>query len=115
LSRCSLSLINQIGSTLFFHGDAPLSHQSKPHFGDLHHSSARRVLARRARIPIKNARLGGGESDIQPSPSIFPPSMANGRTNAEDSGPEGAPESFFAWRRPKLATAHLEASVVLSA
>jgi hypothetical protein len=25
----------------------------------------------------------------------FPPLMANGRTNAEDSGPEGAPESFF--------------------
>jgi hypothetical protein len=53
-----------------------------------------------ARIPIKNARLGGRESDIQPSPSIFPPLMANGRTNAEDSGPEGAPESFFAWREP---------------
>ena len=53
------------------------------------------MLARRARIPIKNTRLGGGESDIQPSPSIFPPLMANGRTNAEDSGPEGAPESFF--------------------
>jgi hypothetical protein len=99
LSRCSLSLTNQIGSTLFFHGDAPLSHQSKPHVGDLHQSSARlsarRVLARPTRIPIKNARLGGGESDIQLSPSIFPPLMANGRTNAEDSGPEGAPESFL--------------------
>jgi len=41
--------------------------------------------------------------------------MANGRTNAEDSGPEGAPESFFAWRGPKLATAQLEASAALSA
>jgi hypothetical protein len=26
---------------------------------------------------------------------FFPPLMANGRTNAEDSGPEEAPESFF--------------------
>jgi len=99
LSRCSLSLVNQIGSTLFFHGDAPLSHQSKPHVGNPHHRSARLsakgVLDRRMCIPIKNARLGSGESDIQPSPSIFPPLMANGRTNAEDSGPEGAPESFF--------------------
>jgi hypothetical protein len=31
---------------------------------------------------------------------FFLPLMANGRTNAEDSGPEGAPESFFAWRGP---------------
>jgi hypothetical protein len=94
-----LSLVNQIGSTLFFHGDAPLSHQSKPHVGNPHHRSARLsakgVLDRRMCIPIKNARLGSGESYIQPSPPIFPPLMANGRTNAEDSGPEGAPESFF--------------------
>jgi hypothetical protein len=72
---------------------------SKPHVGNPHHRSARLsakgVLDRRICIPIKNARLGSGESDIQPSPSIFPPLMANGRNNAEDSGPEGAPESFF--------------------